>query len=209
MRGCLVCDYNNSKSKVPSSTTTLNVSTRIASQCLDDTVRPINTTPSSTICEMMTSQKACSTSLIRTVKNSKSLPLLRRQGERARSRRREPHSPTLMQWLIFIVCSPNPCWNGGTCIPMSNNLDYTCVCPSNIPLTGKHCDQLLATTTSGEFHLSPFSSLFESSIPIMIAWSPCSSNPCMNSGVCSVNAISNTFTCTCSIYYYGNRCECK
>ena len=30
----------------------------------------------------------------------------------------------------------------------------------------------------------------------------------MNSGVCSVNQLSNTFTCTCANYYYGNRCEC-
>jgi hypothetical protein len=89
--------------------------------------------------------------------------------------------------LLSLACAPNPCWNGGTCVPISGSWDYYCICPPSLPLTGKNCDQMLSTT---------------------IAWSPCSSNPCMNSGVCTGNQLSNTFTCTCSNYYYGNRCEC-
>ena len=48
---------------------------------------------------------------------------------------------------------------------------------------------------------------FKYTVLLTIAWSPCSSNPCMNSGVCTVNQFSNTFTCTCSNSHYGNQCE--
>lgn len=35
--------------------------------------------------------------------------------------------------------------NGATCVPASNYLDYHCVCPSVLALTGKHCEILLTT----------------------------------------------------------------
>jgi EGF-like domain len=50
--------------------------------------------------------------------------------------------------VLLLVCSPNPCWNGATCVVINGNSDYYCICPSNVPLTGKNCDQLLPTTTT-------------------------------------------------------------
>jgi hypothetical protein len=37
--------------------------------------------------------------------------------------------------------------------------------------------------------------------------SPCATNPCLNGGVCTVSQFSNTYTCSCSLLYYGTRCE--
>ncbi len=50
--------------------------------------------------------------------------------------------------LFLIVCSPNPCANGGTCTLTTFNNDYTCQCVTNLPLGGKNCDQLIAVTTT-------------------------------------------------------------
>ncbi|CAF0965887.1 unnamed protein product [Adineta steineri] len=35
----------------------------------------------------------------------------------------------------------------------------------------------------------------------------CSINPCLNGGACIVSQFSNTFTCSCTQYYFGTRCE--
>jgi len=37
--------------------------------------------------------------------------------------------------------------------------------------------------------------------------SPCSVNPCLNGGTCSVSQLTNTYICSCNQYYYGTRCE--
>ncbi len=50
---------------------------------------------------------------------------------------------------IYLVCSPSPCSNGGQCVAVNSNTDFYCICPSNLPVTGKRCDQLnLESTTT-------------------------------------------------------------
>ena len=36
---------------------------------------------------------------------------------------------------------------------------------------------------------------------------PCSSNPCLNGGTCNRNILLKNYTCTCSIYYAGEKCK--
>ena len=33
--------------------------------------------------------------------------------------------------LELTVCVHNPCYNGGTCVPRSNNYDFGCKCPES------------------------------------------------------------------------------
>ncbi len=50
---------------------------------------------------------------------------------------------------IYLVCSPSPCSNNGQCVAVNSNTDFYCICPSNLPVTGKRCDQLnLESTTT-------------------------------------------------------------
>jgi hypothetical protein len=60
---------------------------------------------------------------------------------------------------LSLVCSPNPCWNGGNCVTINGGSDYYCVCPSGLPLAGKNCDQVVSTTTTGLFHPMPWNML--------------------------------------------------
>lgn len=43
---------------------------------------------------------------------------------------------------LYLVCSPTPCSNGAQCIVLNGNTDFYCICPTNLPVTGKRCDQL-------------------------------------------------------------------
>ena len=96
------------------------------------------------------------------------------------------------EWIVrWLACTQNPCANGAQCVPINSNTDYYCICPTNLPLGGKNCDQLILPTTT---------------TPLPIA-SPCASAPCTNGGTCVVNSISNTYTCICNQVYYGPRCE--
>ncbi|CAF4239604.1 unnamed protein product [Rotaria magnacalcarata] len=62
--------------------------------------------------------------------------------------------------------------------------------------TGKHCDQLITTTTTT---MRPI---------VTAAPSPCASSPCLNSGTCILQAdINNPYRCACTQYTYGTRCE--
>ena len=49
---------------------------------------------------------------------------------------------------FVLVCSSNPCLNGGQCFVINNNADFYCLCPANGIVGGKRCDQLLISTTS-------------------------------------------------------------
>jgi len=108
----------------------------------------------------------------------------------------------------YLVCSPTPCLNGAPCVALNSNTDFYCVCPTNIPVTGKRCDQLNigSTTTSSFFFLLDFRLTF-SSIATSITVSPCTITPCLNGGVCTFSQFSNTYTCSCGLTYYGTRCE--
>jgi len=44
------------------------------------------------------------------------------------------------------VCNPNPCANGGQCVVLLGNTDYSCQCPVGLTLGGKNCDVLITTT---------------------------------------------------------------
>ena len=94
----------------------------------------------------------------------------------------------------ILACSPNPCYNGGTCALINGGTDYYCYCRPDLPLTGKNCDQritTIATTTT------------TTTTPVPL----CAASPCANSGTCTENRFLNTYTCTCLDYAYGNRCE--
>jgi hypothetical protein len=56
-------------------------------------------------------------------------------------------------------CQPNPCLNGGTCIPQGTS--FTCQCPSTF--TGYCCENRITTTTP---------------------YNPCAPPPCQNGGQC-------------------------
>ncbi|CAF5187089.1 unnamed protein product, partial [Rotaria magnacalcarata] len=92
-------------------------------------------------------------------------------------------------------CNPNPCLNNGRCIALNGNIDFYCVCPTDIPVGGKRCDQLLLETTTTYRPTT------------LVTPSPCASYPCLNNGVCTVSQFGNTYTCTCGAYFYGVRCE--
>lgn len=82
----------------------------------------------------------------------------------------------------------SPCQNGGNCTPIYNLTSqlqlvcglYTCSCPAGY--TGKNCEILV---------------------------NPCSSNPCLNQGVCSPFASNTTsnFTCVCLPGSTGPLCQ--
>ncbi|CAF3873661.1 unnamed protein product [Rotaria sp. Silwood2] len=98
--------------------------------------------------------------------------------------------------FLTVICNSNPCYNFGECISINGNLDYYCICPPNLPVGGKRCDQLITETTTTTM------------IPTTIYTpSPCASNPCYNDGVCSVSPFTNTYVCSCSQAYYGKQCE--
>jgi hypothetical protein len=81
-------------------------------------------------------------------------------------------------------CSPqnNPCLNNSTCVeniePVSNELDYQCVCSSDELHFGRRCE---------------------------IKRDVCMNETCSNNGNCIDN--SSAPTCSCFLYYYGERCQ--
>ena len=92
-----------------------------------------------------------------------------------------------LQWLFCACCSlwsvdaqqctPNPCTNGGMCIPDStNHTRYTCKCTSHFQ--GPTCEDDIDM---------------------------CRTNPCQNNGLCT-NGV-NTYTCKCAGGFSGKNCE--
>ncbi|CAF0985001.1 unnamed protein product [Adineta steineri] len=45
------------------------------------------------------------------------------------------------------ICTPDPCANGGQCVPINAGTDYYCDCLPGLPLGGKDCDVLITTTS--------------------------------------------------------------
>lgn len=87
-------------------------------------------------------------------------------------------------------CSPSPCHNGGECriVSHGNAFDFSCVCRPGF--IGSRCLVPSACPTSGkDCHKAD----------------PCASNPCANSGQCSV--VDSTFNCSCLPSFTGPRCE--
>jgi hypothetical protein len=54
---------------------------------------------------------------------------------------------------LCLVCNPTPCLNSGQCIALNGNTDFYCICPTNLPVTGKRCDVLTIGSTTGSFLL--------------------------------------------------------
>ena len=112
---------------------------------------------------------------------------------------------------LSLVCAPSPCANGAQCLLLNANTDYYCSCPGNLPLGGKNCDQLvLPTTLPRESTLQSCCILVIHLVAVAVTpapTSPCASAPCLNAGVCTPNALTNSYTCACNQVAYGLRCE--
>jgi len=80
-------------------------------------------------------------------------------------------------------CQPNPCQNGGTCIPQGTT-SFLCQCPSTF--YGYCCENRLTTTTP---------------------YNPCLQSPCQNGGTCIPQGLS--FRCQCTSAFYGFCCETR
>ena len=84
-------------------------------------------------------------------------------------------------FLAPTPCQPNPCQNGGTCIPQGTS-SFLCQCPSTF--YGYCCENRLTTTTP---------------------YNPCAQSPCQNGGTCIAQGTS--FYCQCPSTFTGYCCE--
>ncbi|KAK3740125.1 hypothetical protein QZH41_001273 [Actinostola sp. cb2023] len=82
--------------------------------------------------------------------------------------------PGVLHYTINTFCLTSPCVNGATCIPDYEQDIYGCRCLPGF--NGKHCEHEI---------------------------NECSSNPCLNGGVC----MANRYQCSCPDGFNGSRCE--
>eukprot|EP00057_Strongylocentrotus_purpuratus_P031399 XP_784490.3 PREDICTED: fibropellin-1 [Strongylocentrotus purpuratus] len=104
-------------------------------------------------------------------------------------------------------CSPNPCMNGGSCTDGVNT--FTCVCADGFngdTCTTTVCGSIVCENNGecirdGQCRcVTGFTgTICETNID------DCSTNPCMNGGVC-VDEV-NSFTCNCAAGYTGDTCQ--
>lgn len=113
-------------------------------------------------------------------------------------------------------CHSSPCQNNGTCVDHVNG--FTCTCGRNF--TGKFCEKRTYLKIQNLHFLQYSFVCFIIALRLQGYWEqynndtnthfsgnlPCSSSPCMNSGVC-VNKLPNSFWCRCRYGYGGDQCE--
>ena len=123
-----------------------------------------------------------------------------------------------ISWLWSVnaeQCTPNPCKNGGQCIPdPKNSTAYTCKCA--IHFEGKTCenDMDMCRTNPCQNDGSCTNSINNYTCHCAEGFSgkncetdndTCRSSPCLNGGSCT-NDI-NSYTCTCTNDFSGKSCE--
>ncbi|XP_074519883.1 factor VII-activating protease-like [Halichoeres trimaculatus] len=124
-------------------------------------------------------------------------------------------------WLFDLIdetsaCDPNPCFNGATCVPISET-QFTCSCPQ--PYVGKRCqksENICENVRCGHgdcvvnlkkpgFHeckcTPPYFGPDCNSLPS----SPCEPNPCQNGASCVKGA--KRFGCMCPQGFTGKFCQ--
>ncbi|XP_022096637.1 neurogenic locus notch homolog protein 1-like [Acanthaster planci] len=121
------------------------------------------------------------------------------------------------------ACSPNPCFNGGTCIDMG--LMYMCVC--NPDYVGTQCEtpddpcasnpcrngalcfrQDQRGTSDRTFHCLCQGDFTGTFCDLQLLKSACDNNPCQNGGVCEPSTDSEPgYICRCTNFYGGTNCQ--
>ncbi|CAF1213556.1 unnamed protein product [Adineta steineri] len=126
--------------------------------------------------------------------------------------------------LIINVCTPNPCLNDGECVRSTNIQDgtYRCNCRTNF--VGASCEylsgcissqcrngaQCVSSTTNCPAGLcSATCKCLSGTTGVYCEQQvmPCSTYPCVNGGICSVNPMNNISYCQCPSGTTGDRCE--
>ncbi|PIK61425.1 putative fibropellin-1 isoform X2 [Apostichopus japonicus] len=117
-------------------------------------------------------------------------------------------------------CSPNPCLNGGLCLASSPT---TVTCQCSIGFVGPRCQYKGACSSfpcqnnatcynayQPQRDLPDFAcecrGVYRGLICNETA-DPCSSNPCLNGGICLKNVNGDVFVCICPVGYTGDICE--
>ena len=89
------------------------------------------------------------------------------------------------------------CLNGGKCVLNSNGIQS---CHCQYLYSGSQC-QNCNTIFKNKKKQNFFFKVY-----LLIDNNPCNSYPCLNNGICILNAIFGTYTCTCIGQYTGPNC---
>ncbi|KAF8777551.1 Protocadherin Fat 1 like protein [Argiope bruennichi] len=110
--------------------------------------------------------------------------------------------------LFSDLCNPNPCQNGGKCLPTRRR--YKCIC--KVPFFGKNCELDPCSENpcyNGGTCIQTgysFKCKCRSSYTGDICQNDiCSLDPCYNGGTCELNG--DTYKCKCRFPYSGRNCE--
>ncbi|XP_052061897.1 protein crumbs homolog 1-like [Mytilus californianus] len=106
------------------------------------------------------------------------------------------------------TCSTNPCLNGGTCTDSSSG--YQCKCLNGF--SGKDCQVCAISANDWTLYDGKYYMFVENAINWNNAQvntfrqiNPCSKNPCLNGGTCTVS--SSSYHCKCLNGYSGKDCQ--
>lgn len=101
--------------------------------------------------------------------------------------------------ILGLVCTPNPCTNGGTCEPRPNGV-FHCLCTHEYE--GQRCEFRRCPLRGMEVDMH----YLNGSFPIL--GKVCEPNPCRNGGTCSPYGL-DTYSCNCPFGYTGRNCETR
>ncbi|XP_038064851.1 muscle, skeletal receptor tyrosine protein kinase-like [Patiria miniata] len=115
----------------------------------------------------------------------------------------------------YVCSNPNPCRNGGTCIPETTGNFYNCSCPAGF--SGGDCQNDVCSNPNpcqngGTCIPDTTGNFYNCSCPAGFSGGncqtddPCMSNPCQNGGQCMPQA-ENMYNCTCQNGATGNNCQ--
>jgi hypothetical protein len=107
-------------------------------------------------------------------------------------------------------CDSNPCFRGVCSSNLTSDYDYICLCP--LDYTGLNCETRVSTstTTTTTTITTTTTNVKQFKKKISLEINECSSNPCINNGICKLNEKVNNssgFTCFCPPGFIGNLCE--